>query len=185
MQLHSVGSGMVELQSRVFLWTALKRFDQENYEISSQYSDIECWYSTSQALNYKLVTDTKWRGKSTFSIFFFCFYWLRFSAALIMNNFKQWTKSMNAVRISLRSKVHLLAFRTHFLPSIVHGTRINQLERMLLVFQMFTSRIQPLKQGQNKLRSLSVINHLDYDLCYQWSNIWWKQLKINFAHVTK
>ena len=92
---------------------------------------------------------------------------------------------MNAVRISLRSKVHLLAFRTHFLPSIVHGTRINQLERMLLVFQMFTSRIQPLKQGQNKLRSLSVINHLDYDLCYQWSNIWWKQLKINFAHVTK
>lgn len=64
---------------------------------------------------------------------------------------------MNAVRISLRSKVHLLAFRSHFLPSIVHGTKINQLERMLLVFQMFTRRIQPLKQGQNKLRSLSVI----------------------------
>ena len=81
---------------------------------------------------------------------------------------------MNAVRISLRSKVHLL-----------YGTKINQLERMLLVFQMFTSRIQPLKQGQSKLRSLSVINQLDNDLCYQWSNIWWKQLKINFAHVTK
>ena len=76
---------MVELESRVCLWTALKRFEQENYEISSQYSDIECWYSTSQALNYKLVTDTKWRGTSPFSIFFFCFYWLRFSAALIMN----------------------------------------------------------------------------------------------------
>ena len=56
---------------------------------------------------------------------------------------------------------------------------------MLLAFQMFTSRIQPLKQGHSKLRSLSVINQLDNDLCYQWSNIWWKQLKINFAHVTK
>ena len=34
---------------------------------------------------------------------------------------------------------------------------------MLLVFQMFTSRIQPLKQGHSKLRSLSVINQLDND----------------------
>ena len=77
---------------------------------------------------------------------------------------------MNAVRISLRSKVHLL-----------YGTKINQLERMLLVFQMFTSRIQPLKQGQSELRSLSVINQLDYDLCYQW----WKQLKNQFRPCYK